>query len=616
MSLEPKWNVIVVGGFGFVGRQIALDLKRTLGVSVRLTLAGRTINQGFARELGCDALRFDINDPQAGERLKGFCFAIIAAGPTPLIGARAAKVCIEAGVPCLDINDSIEATQDILALDALARERGVDVFTGFGLLPGLSTLLLQKLTEQGPGKQPIKARLRLYMGAKTAGGPASGFTLASNFRDRTSALRSGKTVWSRSSIGGNDARFAFPGLHASVGTLPFSSPESVTVIRSPLAARLQELDVRYHVQFMPNAMARFGLWCSRLNYKGGDALIARMMAAGGPSAARRRKSTALTSLVAESSDGRRVSVHGDYPAPSLTAAFASAATVLILRNGLSLQGGVFSFENIQDRLPSIGVDLLRRGIVLSANADDTPSSPASGTSEDMRHFGRCWYDVKPPAEIQAMQLQSLKDSAFWKAIQSEIRPLKRAELISKFLLQWRKCASLARAHLRKHSDSPPIRTVARDLGMFAAGYGLSRSVFGQQKALPLYRQMFLETAEKEMDWLWPAGAIFTAHDDGAKMFARYINAYFDAYRRLKIYSVSSLLSDVRLEITLERCAFADTLVALGVGEIADLIREMELAAIRKRAVPLGLEVSWQPGNRIATGTLSLIAAGTNRSAAE
>ncbi len=74
--------------------------------------------------------------------------------------------------------------------------------------------------------------------------------------------------------------------------------------------------------------------------------------------------------------------------------------------------------------------------------------------------------------------------------------------------------------------------------MFAAGYGLSRDLIGRENDLVLYRDMFLATAEKQMDWLWPAADIFLAQKDKQEIFPEYVSAYYEAYSRLKIYDFS------------------------------------------------------------------------------
>ncbi len=137
-----------------------------------------------------------------------------------------------------------------------------------------------------------------------------------------------------------------------------------------------------------------------------------------------------------------------------------------------------------------------------------------------------------------MQFDCLKTSQFWRTLQSELGGAKKLGASARFLFRWRKSMSIARQTLLQHSSHPAMRTVARDLGMFAAGYGLSRDLIGRENDLVLYRDMFLATAEKQMDWLWPAADIFLAQKDKQEIFPEYVSAYYEAYSRLKIYDFS------------------------------------------------------------------------------
>lgn len=609
-SAERPWRVVILGGFGCVGQLIARDMQCHLGPDVELTLAGRHADADAAAALQCRALQLDIEDAGSAARLAGFDFAVIAAGPTTSLGAKAQRLCIDAGVACLDINDSIEATRHILALHEEARRRQVDVFTGFGLMPGLSTLLLMRLVADEPSR-PDRYRLRLYMGARTAGGPASSHVLSAGFRDRVAGIVKGATLWRDARWHGSGTRFRFSGAAAPVPTLPFSSPEAVTIPAHPMARRIADLDVRYHVQFLPIALARLGAGLSRIGFTRGEALLARLMSASAPSAARRRKSSASTVLVAEADRGSRLMIGGAYPAPALTAAFASAAAARFLRDRVSAGGGVWAYEQTHDRLPHLADDLARRGIVMTDDADAEPSSPADGRLEGLRHAGRCWYDTDIPHEIQARQWQLLRGSALWSALKAEIRPVRRPSAMLRFAARWRKLFTRARSHL--HAQPATVAgPIARDLAMFAAGYGICREVLGTERAFRLYRRMFLETGAMEMDWLWPGPRALAAQPSAAELFLSYVAAYFGAYRKLGIYEISDAGSPLRLDLSIDRCLFSEILTDLSAAELAPLIRQMEMAAIARRGQALGCETTWGPNEGTAIGALSIAARAQER----
>ncbi|MGD9802114.1 MAG: saccharopine dehydrogenase NADP-binding domain-containing protein [Hyphomicrobiaceae bacterium] len=601
---EMPWKVVIVGGFGCVGRQIARDLCRHLGDEVEITLAGRHPDSAFAESLKCRTLKLDVSDACAAALVAGFDFVVNAAGPTRLLGARVAALCIEAGVSCLDINDAIDATVELLALHDEARARGVDLFTGFGLLPGLSTLLLLRLLEQQPAADD-GCRVRLYMGAKTAGGPASSHVLSAAFRQRVACVEGGTTAWRNAVWSGSGSRYRFPGMPAPVGTLPFSSPEAVTVPLYAAVGSVPTLDVRYHVQFLPTAMARLGALLARCGCGWwGDRALARLMRASAPSAARRRKSSALTSLVAERGKAQCQALTGEYPAPALTAAFASAATLRILRDEITAGGGVWPFESVYARLPGLAKDLATRGIIITDGPEWEASSPADGTPQGLRNFGRCWYDAEVPHEIQARQLYLLRSSELWSALRSVVGRLRRPVVMLGFVRRWRKAYIETRNFLIRNTGRPS-RAIARDMAMFAAGYGLSRELLGRERAYALYRAMFLDTGAMEMNWLWPSSTVFAVQPDAKRIFLIYVAGYFEAYRRLGIYQFSQAGDAARLELTVTRCLLSEIFAEHGVAELASLIRQMEIAAIDRHAKRLGCEVAWTPDESGALGSLTL-----------
>ena len=602
---EMPWKIVILGGFGCVGRQIARDLRRHLGGDAEITLAGRHPDSAFAESLKCRTLKLDVSDAGAAALLAGFDFAVSAAGPTKLLGPRIAALCIEAGVSCLDINDSIDATVELLALHDEARARGVDLFTGFGLMPGLSSLLLLRLLEQQPAAGD-GCRVRLYMGAKTAGGPASSHVLSAGFRQRVACVEEGATAWRNAVWSGSGSRYRFPGLPAPVETLPFSSPEAVTVPLHVAVGSVPTLDVRYHVQFLPTAMARLGALLARCGCRWGDRALARLMTASAPSAARRRKSSALTSLVAERGKEQCQALAGEYPAPALTAAFASAATLRILRDEITAGGGVWPFESVYARLPGLAQDLATRGIIITDVPEWEASSPADGTPQGLRNFGRCWYDAEVPYEIQARQLHLLRSSELWSALNSAVSRQRRPLVMLGFVRRWRKAYIETRDFLIR-TTGRPARAIARDMAMFAAGYGLCRELLGRERAYALYKTMFLDTGVVEMNWLWPSPSVFAAQPDAKRMFLIYVASYFEAYRRLGIYQLSQAGDAARLELTVTRCLFSEIFAERGVAELASLIRQMEIAAIDRRAKRLGCEVAWTPDENATTGSLTLTA---------
>ena len=602
MGAAAAPNVLILGGTGVVGRLIARDLHAH--GNVRVTLAARRIDIATELPCDCDLMQFDIDEPAGEERLRVFDFVVIAAGPTTLLRARAQALCIEAGVPCLDVNDSLEAAADIIALDERAREAGVAVYTGFGLLPGLSTHLLLTLAERQAKPGSKDYRLWLYMGAKTPGGPTSSHVLSAGFRDTVTELIGGTTQSRRVHWSGPETRYAFPGIDGFCGTLAFSSPEALTLPRGSYADALRNLAVRYHVQFLPIRLARVCAKLSSYGISSGEAFLAWLFAKCAPMTARRSNSSRVTVLVATrgGKDAERVFICGDYPAPTLTAAFAGAAVLRLIQDGSKSNGGVWSYDQVHRRLPKLAGDLTRRGIVIARDEMmDGLSSPADGTASGLRHYGQCWYDVAIPKTVMTRQWRCLRDSELWKRMQQRLALASKLTFLWRFLFRWQRDYRRARRFLRDNGVTTAGKPIARDFSMFASGYGLCRSVLGRQTALKLYRAMFLETGAMELRWLWPSPEIIAAQPEAEAVFRDYINAYFRAYGSLSVYDLT--FSDGAL--TVNSCRFAELLAILEAGELSLLVREMELDALRQRATPLGLIVDWVPREASGSGCLSI-----------
>ncbi len=128
-------NILVLGG-GLVGRVIAHDLARE--PDLQITVADRG-EQALARlrAESLAALSLDLTDDAAVRRAIGGADVVVGAAPGHM-GFRLLKLVIEAGKPYADIAFMPE---DALALDGLAKQRGVTAVVDCGVAPGLSNLL-------------------------------------------------------------------------------------------------------------------------------------------------------------------------------------------------------------------------------------------------------------------------------------------------------------------------------------------------------------------------------------------------------------------------------------------------------------------------------------------
>ena len=136
-------RVAVLGG-GMVGGVIARDLAKggEFDVTVADVAAGTLARlDGVA---GIGTVRADLSDPAAIRRVVDGHDMVVGAVPGHM-GYATLKAVIETGKPVVDISFFPE---DALALDDLARERGVCAVVDCGVAPGCSNLIAGRMEEE------------------------------------------------------------------------------------------------------------------------------------------------------------------------------------------------------------------------------------------------------------------------------------------------------------------------------------------------------------------------------------------------------------------------------------------------------------------------------------
>jgi saccharopine dehydrogenase-like NADP-dependent oxidoreductase len=148
-------KVAVLGG-GLVGGVIARDLARGGEFEVTVADLSETTLARLGGVPGITPVRADLADAAAVRRvLAGHGFAV---GAVPgHMGFATLRAVLEAGTPVVDISFFPE---DALALDGLARERGVCAVVDCGVAPGCSNLILGRMERE---LEPVE-RFACYVG--------------------------------------------------------------------------------------------------------------------------------------------------------------------------------------------------------------------------------------------------------------------------------------------------------------------------------------------------------------------------------------------------------------------------------------------------------------------
>ena len=141
-------GILIAGGYGEVGKQIAGDLAPDY--PGRVIVGGRDESQALALAEalgnGTRALRLDIDDPASvGAALRGMSLVIncIDQREPHLLHATIAR-----SLAYTDITAHLTFWRTALALDAEARQSGARILLGAGLLPGITNVLARAGAER------------------------------------------------------------------------------------------------------------------------------------------------------------------------------------------------------------------------------------------------------------------------------------------------------------------------------------------------------------------------------------------------------------------------------------------------------------------------------------
>ncbi len=603
MSTDNKQaprSVVVIGGSGESGRRIIRDLRLRHPM---LHLASTSRHRDGEAELpeGVTWCELDTKRPdEARDRLRAFDLAVIALGPMEHIGAKAHKLCLEAGVDCVDINDSLAAADAILALDQQAAANGCRIYTGLGLSPGLSTLLLLQLAHNNASTTGLY-RSRLYMGAAHGGGKASPHALVASFRRQLEVYRDGRRQRIASPWFDIASRFRFPGHDQPLALIPYATPETATLARNGAEVGITALDNRFHIQFLPQCLARVIAIIAP-----GPALrdaVARRFYASGQAVKRRRSADSATTLWVYPDDRPQdgLVVHGPLSAYDLTSAMVCAVIDGIVAGWLHTRPGVWSLDGhtTQDQVHQLGHALRRRGVLIrpvSAADDDTERfrfgwcQPIGDSVRALRHYQQSWYSaaVPLPPMLGRLQWSCLHQSELWTTLHGELGVARFTALLPRIIWRWFRLHRRTTPYRRRQ---PPWPTIARDFSLFAAGYGEIRQALGQERALALYQHMFLDSARMEMRWLWPDPELFALFPDPAAAVRDYWSAYLDDCQTLGVLEVQHHGDTIQLL----DCAYAILFHLFGCPELSGLVREMEREALSNLVRAAGLDLEWHTG---------------------
>ena len=154
---------ILVLGCGFHGRGIAYQIAAE-GEDVELVAVDKDGERArrVAERTGGEWMELDVGDlSRLREAFEGVDTVFNATGPYHLLGLKVVDVAIATNTHYVDMADDHEMTEDLFlnpAWDRRAREAGVAVLSGCGIMPGLSGVLARYGYDQ-MGRAPNRVNI-------------------------------------------------------------------------------------------------------------------------------------------------------------------------------------------------------------------------------------------------------------------------------------------------------------------------------------------------------------------------------------------------------------------------------------------------------------------------
>jgi short subunit dehydrogenase-like uncharacterized protein len=148
-------RLLLYGATGFTGELIARQARQ---MGLQPLLAGRSQHrlEPLARELGCEFRTLALDQPgPLLDALAEVDVVLHAAGPYLDTAWPMVNACLQAGVHYLDLTGERPVFERLLDLDDEARERGLTVMPGVGLIVAATDWLAVELASRLPGSRKL-----------------------------------------------------------------------------------------------------------------------------------------------------------------------------------------------------------------------------------------------------------------------------------------------------------------------------------------------------------------------------------------------------------------------------------------------------------------------------
>jgi saccharopine dehydrogenase-like NADP-dependent oxidoreductase len=167
-------HVLILGGSGRIGSQVAADIITHTDADVTITGRNRAVGDRIVAQLKQRAqfLTLDLSDQQALNTAVAIADLVIhCAGPFHYRDARVLQTCIQRGVNYLDVSDHPSFTRKAIALAPAAAQVGVTAIVNTGIFPGISNSMVRRDIEQ------LDSADRIHLSYVVSGSGGAGVTV-------------------------------------------------------------------------------------------------------------------------------------------------------------------------------------------------------------------------------------------------------------------------------------------------------------------------------------------------------------------------------------------------------------------------------------------------------
>ena len=227
-------KLLILGGAGDMGSYIVKDSVKFGTMWTEITIAD--INEKRAQklisQLQDSRLKFArvnaTNHKELVRLMKNHNITCSAIGPFYFFGPLVARAAIEARVPLIDICDDPDPTQEVLEMDAAAKEADIPILIGYGWTPGL-TNLMSKYAYDKLDQAPVRLNISWAGGAADSEGLAVILHVFYAITGEFPSYQKGKFI--NVPAGKGNAKIDFPAPLKTVNVFDCGHPEPVTIPR-------------------------------------------------------------------------------------------------------------------------------------------------------------------------------------------------------------------------------------------------------------------------------------------------------------------------------------------------------------------------------------------------